>query len=212
MAFVAVTVSEEAVNEDLNVLGIFDQIGLHETKAISATGFEPRPVLRTKLVDNQSPTSFLTSVSLAEPEDSIQPLYKPVNLNPFANKTVFKSLRNVLNSSENPSCASTTSTGPMRSGNSVILNYHALNCDTNNGEIGEWRLYIRLKSPGGAVALKILQGEPYHQIRITFTTAETEQSLGYQSGEWVARINLSVKRSNDLWNTLVAKEHKVVNL
>lgn len=214
MAFAVVAVSEETVNEDINVLGIFDQIRLHETKTISATGIEPRTVLRTKLVDNQSPTSFLTSVSLAEPEEaeSIQPLYKPVNLNPFADKGVFKSLRSVLNSSEDPRCDSTTSTGPMRSGDNVILNYEAVNCDTNNGEIGEWRLYLRLKSPGGALALKILQGEPYHQVRITFTTDQTEQSLGYQSGEWVARINLSVKRSTDWVNTLVAKERKVVNL
>lgn len=215
MAFAAVAVSEETVNEDLNVLGIFDQIRLHETKTISATGIEPRTVLRTKLVDNQSPTSFLPSVSLAEPEDakSIQPLFKPVSLNPFADKVVFKSLYSVLNSSGgNPSCASTRSTGPKRSGNSVILNYSAVDCNTNDGHPGEWRLYLRLKSPGGSVALKILQGEQYHLERITFTIAQTEQSLGAESGEWVARINLSVKRSTDRVNTLVAKERIVVNL
>lgn len=94
----------------------------------------------------------------------------------------------------------------------MILNYHAVRCNTNNDEIGEWRLFLKLDSPGEAKALKILEGEPYNKEEITFTIAETEQSLRYQSGKWKGRINLSVKRSTDWWNTRVAREYIERNL
>ncbi|MCY4129603.1 MAG: hypothetical protein OXG15_10260 [Gammaproteobacteria bacterium] len=207
-AFTTSTSAEEAPAKDVNVLGIFDQIGLQEARAKQKT--KTRPVLRvSRSVAEQSLKSLLT----AEPEEvrSIQPGYQPVHLNPLFDHPVIKSPRNVLNSSREASCRTMIFTGPTRANdglNNVKAEFLATGCSTGNGQNGKWTAYTKLIAPGGNWTDR---NAVKNGAWVDFCETDTRISLGYEQGEWFARVNLYVQRSGDWWARSIYTERRRIS-
>lgn len=209
VAFVAGTSAEEDTTKDVNILGIFDQIGLQETGTEHET--KTRPVLRvSRSAANQSSKSLLID-ELKEPA-SIQPVYKPVRLSPLFDHPVIETLHNTLNSSKGASCRTMIFTGPTRANDgldNVKAEFFASGCSTGNGQSGKWTAYTKLIAPSNNWTDR---NAVKNGTMVDFCETDTRISLGYEQGEWFARVNLYVQRSGDWWAKSIYTERRRIDL
>lgn len=209
VALTAGTSAEEDTTKNVNVLGIFDRIGLQKTGIEQET--RTRPVLRvSRSVADQSSKRWLTAET--EEVGSIQPVYQPVRLNPLFDHPVIETLHNTLNSSREASCRIMRFTGPTRANdglNNVKAEFFASGCSTGNGQNGKWTAYTKLIAPGGNWTDR---NAVKNGTMVDFCETDTRISLGYEQGEWFARVNLYVQRSGDWWAKSIYTERRRITL
>ena len=140
---------EQESAEELNVLGIIEQISLKTKKLVND------PVIR-----------------IPEAES-----FKPVFLNPKIKHSLLESLRSgVITIDRAPSCTLHLMQGPYRHGNTVKMYYRGDRCTTGDGSIGFWRIFTQLFGPGtNSQRTTNKKGEPVwihdYESRLTLTYA-----------------------------------------
>ena len=180
---------EQESAEELNVLGIIEQISL-----------------KTKKLENDPAIRSVIRVPEAES-------FKPVYLNPKIKRPVLQSLRSIVMMTAGgdlPHCDSYTMRGPSREGDAVEMDYVAENCTTGNGENGQWRIFTKLNGPGWFHNTR--RTTNIECIMVNIYNYESELSLSYRNGSWTARAKLTVHRDGDWFRQHVHSTHQTLNL